>query len=65
MKEHLYSVSLRHAKTGERLTLHVWAENTDAATDKLCGTLIGYHCEYEWRGTSPVYKDNKLVSRTL
>lgn len=65
MKEHLYEVSLRHVKTGERITLQVWAENTDAATDGLVDVLIGYRCEYEWRGTGPVYKDNKLVSRTV
>ena len=41
MYEHKYQVGIRHKVTGEELTLEVWAENTDAATYKLTGTLIG------------------------
>ncbi len=65
MKEHLYSVGIRHKKRHESLNLLVWARNTDEATHKLTGTLIGYHCEYAWTGTGPVYENGKLVARTV
>ena len=65
MKEKLYSVGIRHKKTGERTKLFIWAENVDKATHCLCGTLIGYKCEYEWTGTSPVYEKNELVTREV
>ena len=41
MNEHLYSIGLEHKKTEERIDLQVWAKNTDEATHKLTGTLIG------------------------
>ncbi len=63
MKEHLYSVGIRHKKTGEKSTLFVWAKNTDEATHKLTGSLISYDYEYAWTGSGPVYKDNKLITR--
>ncbi len=64
MIEHLYSVGIQHKKSKENCDLYVWAKNTDEATHKLTGTLIGYNCEYAWTCSGPVYKDNKLVSRT-
>ncbi len=63
MKEHLYSVGIRHKKTGVKSSLFVWAKNADEATHKLTGTLIGYDCEYAWTGSGPVYKNNKIVTR--
>lgn len=63
MTEYLYQVDLRNKTTGERLHLNVWAENTDAATHKLTGTLIGPKCEYAWTGTGPLYENNKLIER--
>lgn len=41
----------------------VWAENVDKATHKLTGILIGYECEYTWRGTGPVYINDRIVER--
>lgn len=63
--EHLYTVSLQDKKTNEKLKLQVWARNTDEATQKLTGSLIGYLCQYRWTGTSPVYEDNKIVTRKV
>lgn len=63
MKERLYEVGLKDKATGDNISLYVWAENTDEATNKLVGTLIGPYCEYIWRGTSPVYQSNGQVER--
>lgn len=63
MTERLYSVGLLNKSSREKLDILVWAENVDKATHKLTGALIGHECEYEWRGTGPVYKDNKVVER--
>ena len=63
MYEQKYQVSIRHKVTGERLTLEVWAEDTDAATRKLTGTLIGPECEYIWTGSGPIYENNQLIRR--
>ena len=65
MKEYLFQVSIRHKQTKEKIKLYVWAKNVDEATHNLCGTLIGYNCEYEWCGSSPVYKNNKNVMREI
>ena len=65
MNEHLYTVSVQDKKTKEKLKLQVWAKNTDEATHKLTGSLIGYHCQYRWTGTNPVYEDNKIVTRKV
>lgn len=65
MNEHLYSIGLKHKKTGERIDLQVWAKNTDEATHKLTGILIGYDCPYRWTGTGPVYENNKIVTRKV
>lgn len=62
-KEHLYSVGIQNKNTRERQKLLVWAKNTDEATHKLTGSLIGYDCPYNWTGTSPVYEENQLVTR--
>lgn len=63
--EHLYTVSVQDKKTNEKLKLQVWARNTDEATHKLTGSLIGYNCQYRWTGTNPVYEDNKIVTRKV
>ena len=63
MKEYLFNVSIKHKETREKINLFVWAENVDSATNSLCGSLIGYNCEYEWRGSCPVYNNNKIVER--
>ena len=63
--EHLYTVGIKEKKTGETLKLQVWAKNADEATHKLTGSLIGYPCQYYWTGTSPVYEDNKIVTRKV
>lgn len=65
MKEYLFSVSIKHKKTRKKLSLYVWAKNVDDATHSLCGSLIGYNCEYEWCGSSPVYESNKHVEREI
>ena len=64
-KEHLYQVGLRHKKSREVFNLQVWAKNADEATHELTGSLIGYHCQYEWRGTSVLYENNQPISREL
>lgn len=48
MYEYKYSIGVRHKSTGERLKLEVWAEDVDAATHKLTGTL---------------YENNQLIRR--
>lgn len=63
MYEYKYGVGMRHKVTGEKLHLEVWAENTDAATYKLTGTLIGPDCEYIWTGSGPIYENNQLIRR--
>lgn len=63
MTEILYRVGVKHKTTGEKQNLFVWAKNTDEATHKLTGTLIGYNCEYVWTGTGPEYENNQLVTR--
>ena len=65
MKEYLFSVSIKHKKTGEKINLLVWSENVDSATYSLCGSLIGHNCEYEWRGSYPTYNNNKIVEREI
>lgn len=65
MKEHLYSVGLEHKKTEERIDLQVWARNTDEATHKLTGVLIGYTCLYRWSGSGPVYENNRIITREI
>lgn len=63
-KVNLYSVGMRHIKTGEKVNLEVWAENVDEATHK-CNFLFNYNGEYHWTGSGPVYKDNQLVSKMI
>lgn len=64
-KEHLYQVGLRHKKSREVISLQVWAKNADEATHKLTGSLIGYHCQYEWRGTNVLYEYNVPITRDI
>lgn len=65
MKEYQYRVSAKCKDTGDCISLYVWAENGDIATAKLAGILFGYNCEYEWRGTSPMYENNQPISRAI
>ena len=64
-KERLYQVGLRHKKSKETYNLQVWAKNADEATHKLTGSLIGYHCQYEWRGTNVLYENNVPITRDI
>ncbi len=63
MYEYKYSIGVRHKSTGEKLKLEVGAEDVDAATHKLTGTLIGPECEYIWTGSGPIYENNQLIRR--
>lgn len=65
MKENLYTVGLKDRRTGENLDLRIWAETTDAATHKITNALFGACGEYVWRGTGPLYENNKLISREI
>lgn len=65
MKEHLYSVGLKDMRTGEKLKLRIWAENTDAATHKITSALFGINGEYQWTGSGPLYENNELISREI
>lgn len=65
MKQVLYSVGMKHNKTGERLKLMVWAENVDEATHKVTGAIGGYRGEYSWTGSGPQYENNQLVTREI
>ena len=63
MKEQLFSVGIQHKKTGERISLQVWAENVDKATAHLVhGSLIGPDAEYRWTGSGPIYENNEIVT---
>lgn len=64
-KEHLYQIGLVDKKTDEKFNLQVWAKNADEATHKLTGTLIGYDCQYRWRGTNVLYENNRPISREI
>lgn len=61
--EILYEVGLKHKETGERLNVHVWGTDVHQATSALLNSLIGPDNKYIWKGTGPVYKNNKLVTR--
>ena len=64
-KERLYQVGLRHKKSKETCNLQVWAKNADEATHKLTSSLIGYQCQYEWRGTNVLYENNVPITRDI
>lgn len=63
MKETLYTVSMKHKATGEKIKLMVWAENVDEATHKIVGAIGGCRGEYSWTGSGPEYENNQLVTR--
>ena len=65
MTEQLFRVSMKHKQTEEKIGLYVWAENVDAATGKLCSTLLGHDCEYIWLGSGPVYENNEVIKREI
>ena len=62
MTEQLFSVSMRHKKTDEKISLYVWASNVDEATHKL-NFLFDAHGEYRWIGSGPEYGDDGEVIR--
>ena len=64
MREQLFSVGIQHIKTGERISLEVWAKNVHEATHGLHG-VISWNTQYRWTGSGPVYKDNKIVTREI
>lgn len=63
--EILYEVGIENQRTGERLNVEVWGECGMQATGKLTNSLIGYDKPYAWTGTSPIYQNNKLVTREV
>ena len=65
MKEYLFRVGMKDRITGEKVKLHVWAENVDEATHKVTGALFGVNGSYIWIGSGPEYENNKLVERDL
>lgn len=65
MKEYLYQVGIKDKRTGEKIKLRIWAENTDAATHKVTNALFGAYGEYSWTGSGPIYENNKLVEREV
>ena len=60
----LYRVSMIHRKSGEKVSLEVWAEDADRATAK-CNFLFDYDGEYRWIGSGPLYKDSHLISKEV
>ena len=66
MKQTLYRVGIRHIKSGENMTLRVWAECNTAATHSLNRILIGPDCEYRWTGTGPEHDDRgNIITREV
>lgn len=65
MKEQLFTVSIQHIKTGEKIKLEVWAKNVDEATLGLRG-VISWNTQYRWKGSGPVYDDHgKVITREI
>ena len=52
MKEQLFHVGIQHIKTGERISLEVWAKNVNEATHGLHG-VINWNTQYRWTGSGP------------
>ena len=65
MKQQLFRVSAKHKETTQQVTLHVWAENVDAATNSLTTALFGEHGAYWWMGSGPEYKNNEVITREI
>ena len=65
MKEYLYSVGMKDKRTGEKINLRIWAQNTDDATHKVTNALFGAYGEYSWTGSGPLYENNKLIEREV
>ena len=63
LTEYLYQIGLQHKDTGEYITVEVWADTNEHATNKLLKSLIGYDTQYLWTGTSPVHVDNHVLER--
>jgi len=56
----LYRVSMIHTKTNAKISLEVWAENVDEATNK-CNFLFDYEGQYRWTGSGPVHDENGKI----
>lgn len=65
MKEYLYSVGMKDKRTGEKINLRIWAQNTDEATHKVTNALFGAYGEYSWTGSGPLYENNELIEREV
>lgn len=65
MKQHLYRVGMKHNTTGERVNLHVWADNVEEATHLIVSAIGGYRGEYSWTGSGPEYQNNQIVTREI
>lgn len=63
MKEYLYSIGMKDSRTGEKMCLRVWGKNVNDATAKITSALFGYHGEYVWSGSGPLYENNEIISR--
>ena len=65
MKQQLFRVSAKDKRTGEKISLHVWAANVDAATHSLTDALFGANGPYTWEGSGPEYENNEVITREI
>ena len=65
MKQQLFRVSAKNRKTGENISLQVWAENVDAATHSLTDALFGAKGAYVWTGSAPEHENNEVIKREI
>lgn len=64
-KVNLYRVNMIHKRTDEKVSLEVWAENVDKATNK-CNFLFDYDGQYRWTGSGPVHDESgKIPSKEV
>ena len=63
MTEYLFRVGMKHKKTGEKLSLMVWAKSVDEATHKVVKAIGGCYGEYSWTGSGPEYGDDGNVMK--
>lgn len=64
-RQYLYKIGLEDKRTGEKLSVKVWAKNKEEAGKSLDGWLTGWDGEYRWTGAvSEVHdEDGKVISR--
>lgn len=61
----LYRVSMIHQRTNEKVSLEVWADNVDEATNK-CNFLFDCEGQYRWAGSGPVHDERgKIPSKEI